>query len=260
MNRFIIVISLLVLSIQFASRLQAATQKSEEADIKWKTWVDSIQFYKDHYGLSDVYTKKVTNTGDGYAPLDGVRNFRVVLHGVYYRGGANNAYNKKQVRPNQNPLPPDGLHELCSENFGTAIYLYTNNFNTASPLTTCQNINRQSNQLQYLQLTAMDEPKQNQILKIIFDHIQNLETKPIYGHCWNGWHASGLISALTLMQFCGWTNADALAYWKKNTDGNDKGYDVIVNRIKTFKPSSAYKISDLARQAICPAQSQLMNE
>jgi hypothetical protein len=39
--------------------------------------------------------------------------------------------------------------------------------------------------------------------------------------CWNGWHASGYISALSLRQFCGVSKSNAVAYWIRNTDNND---------------------------------------
>jgi hypothetical protein len=39
------------------------------------------------------------------------------------------------------------------------------------------------------------------LLETIFAAIKDSEMGPIYMHCWNGWHASGYISALSLRQF-----------------------------------------------------------
>lgn len=221
-----------------------------EMDQKFKTWTESVRYYKQRYGLVDLYSKRIDNVGEGFEELYGLRNMRVVLQGVFYRGGANNYYNKHGVRPNKNPMPQEGLENLCKENFRDVIYLYKDNFDTASNVS-CTSILQQKNHTNYVQLSAMDEPKQVSILKIIFNHIQNFETQPIFGHCWNGWHASGLISALTLMQFCQFTSQEALEYWKKNTDGNDKGYDNIITRIKDFKPIAELSVSEAIQREMC---------
>ena len=71
---------------------------------------------------------KVTdNWGNQFEDLYGTRNMRPVLHGVAYRGGANNYYHKRNKRKNQNPLPSDGLLNLCQEGFSGAVYLYQQN-------------------------------------------------------------------------------------------------------------------------------------
>lgn len=71
-------------------------------------------------------------------------------------------------------------------------------------------------------------------------------------HCWNGWHASGLVSSLALRQFCDMSGKDAVAYWNQNTDGNNgSGYDSIRQRIIDFKPLSQYKITDKEKRLIC---------
>jgi hypothetical protein len=61
------------------------------------------------YNLSDAREKLVDDHGNGYEPLYGTRNLRAVLRGVYYRGGANNYYNRTDRRNNSNPLPDEGL-------------------------------------------------------------------------------------------------------------------------------------------------------
>ncbi|MFN3454216.1 MAG: hypothetical protein ACK41T_04595 [Pseudobdellovibrio sp.] len=63
-------------------------------------------------------------------------------------------------------------------------------------------------------------------------------------HCWNGWHASELVSALSLRQFCGMSALDALAYWNANADGNTQGYDGIKKRILNFKPLTQFQITE----------------
>lgn len=222
-------------------------------DTKYQTWVESVRYYKKHFALNDAFSKKVNNRGNGYEPLYGVRNFRVVLHGVYYRGGANNSYNKNLKRSNENPLQPEALENLCRQNFGTAFYFYSTNADQMPKNTICEtSTDKSKNSLNYQQISALKESSQIELLKRIHQNIINMETKPIYGHCWNGWHASGLVAALSLIQFCHYSNAEALEYWRKNTDGNDKKYFSLKKRISTFKRIPELEIEDKFRNEICP--------
>ncbi|AGH94897.1 hypothetical protein [Pseudobdellovibrio exovorus] len=225
---------------------------SSPNDEKYQNWVESVRYYKKHFGLNDLSSKKVNNRGNGDQDLYGVRNFRVVLHGVYYRGGANNVYNKLQKRKNNNPLPNVALENLCKENFGTAFYFYTDNADQMQANTICETTaSKSKNNINYTQITAFKESNQIELLRKIHQHIVDMNTKPIYGHCWNGWHASGLIASLSLMQFCHYTNEQALNYWIKNTDKNDAGYKSVKKRISTFKRIPELEIDEKFRKEIC---------
>ena len=72
-------------------------------DINFK----KFQVYKDLYNVDCVEDKITDNRGEGFDDLYGTRNFRVILHGVAYRGGGNNYYHKTNKRNNKNPLPLD---------------------------------------------------------------------------------------------------------------------------------------------------------
>jgi hypothetical protein len=211
-----------------------------------------VEEYKLRYGLRDTDSKLVDNHGDGYEDLYGVRNFRVVLHGVYYRGGANNAFNKNGKRSNTNPLPNEGLKHLCEQGFSDALYLYSDNFDTAKKSTSCKTVEGEPSKLTYSQKTALTASNEHDLLKIVFDHIKGTRTGPLYAHCWNGWHASGFVAAASLRQFCGWTASAADKYWVRNTDGNEAGMQAIRKRIKNFKPYSDLKISADEKALICP--------
>ena len=177
--------------------------------------------YRARYNIPNANAKLVDNQGNGFDPLYGVRNFRSVLNGVYYRGGANNYYNKHLKRDNQNPLPDEGLTNLCEEGFSTAIYLYDTRYSTAPHQVSCRMANGQSNQLEYKQLSILSasNTELQSLLQSMLDHVRNPALGPIYSHCWNGWHASGLTAAYTLRQFCGFTGDEAVQYWNSNTDG-----------------------------------------
>ena len=213
-----------------------------------------IQFYKDHYKLTDVYTKKVNNIGDGDEDLYGVRNFRVILHGIAYRGGANNYYHKTNKRDNRNPLPNDGLQNLCEEGFSKAVYLYSTNFSTAPKQTNCRDLFSKNNQLNYVQWSPYNAADVKKVFTEIKSVLDDARKGPIYLHCWNGWHASGLISSLVLRQFCGISGEKAVQYWDKNTDGNNKdsAYEKIRQSIRDFKPMEEFKVSPEVQKVICP--------
>lgn len=212
---------------------------------------EQAQKYHQRYQLNSLTEKLVDNRGDGYENLYGVRNFREVLKGILYRGGANNSYNKYGKRPNQNPLPDMGLKNLCSEGFGASVYLYETNFSTAPQHVNCSTIEAKANKLKYYQLTAADAENTAKYLEMIYKAIKGEGAAPIYMHCWNGWHASGLVSTLALRQFCGFSGKEALAYWMQNTDGNTDGYDSIKKRIVDFQPMSQFKISAEEQNQIC---------
>jgi hypothetical protein len=205
-------------------------------------------YYHQQYGLSDPYQKRVDGRGNGYEPLYGVRNFREVLNGVLFRGGANNSHNRDGARDNRNPLPNNGLAGLCSAGFQTAIYLYGTNYSKAAPQISCESP-RGKNTLQYLQLSFASKPRQ--ILEMIRAAILNPDSGPIYVHCWNGWHASGLVSALALRQFCGVSGEDAVRYWIRTTDG-DSNYPGHKQRIQSFVPYQDLIVDAETQQRICP--------
>jgi len=213
--------------------------------------VDQITDYDNRYQLTTPEQKLINNKGDGYENLYGTRNFRVVLKGLLYRGGANNVNNKYGKKSNQNPLPQVALKNLCEESFKSAIYLYETNFKLSEKTTHCVDIKNNQNTLNYQQITAFDEKNTNQFLEIIYDTIKEKIKSPIYIHCWNGWHASGLISTLALRQFCDYTADDALEYWIKNTDGNSDGFNSIKRKIQNFKPIEKFKITRSEKEKIC---------
>ncbi|MGE4130827.1 MAG: hypothetical protein AB7F86_04275 [Bdellovibrionales bacterium] len=219
--------------------------------VSTSSWAD-FQFYHQRYGLSDVYAKLVDNRGNGFEDLYGVRNFREVLKGVLYRGGANNVYHRdpKYKRANINPLPLDGLTNLCEEGFQHVVYLYAENYDQSPHQVTCSSL-RGPQTMPYSQLGSYAETRE--ILEVVFKSIQDSSLGPVYLHCWNGWHASGYISAISLRQFCGWSGDQAVEYWSRNTDNHDgSAYNALKRRIREFARIPALiPAPDMAAQ-ICP--------
>ncbi len=210
-------------------------------------------FYKTRYTETDLMYKVVDNWGNGFDDLYGARNMRPILHGVAYRGGANNHYHKENKRHNHNPLPNDGIENLCKEGFSNSIYLYRNNFETAPTLKDCNCLNGAINEMEYHQYDYFDDKHVYEMLKLVYQSAIDTTVGPVYLHCWNGWHASGFLAAVILKQFCGFSDLDATAYWDLGTDGanNSPRYNTIRERIINFKPYSEFIISDSIGNKIC---------
>jgi len=211
--------------------------------------------YRTRYRLSSAQQKLVDNQGDGFNLLYGTRNFRSVLNGVYYRGGANNYYHKTDKRDNMNPLPNDGLQNLCEEGFSTALYLYTNNYSTAPHVVHCKMNDGSTNTLEYLQLSILSASREQikSVLSTFLAHVRDPNLGPIYAHCWNGWHASGLTATYALRQFCGLSASEGVNYWNLNTDGNNgSSYEGVRDKIRAFLPFADLNLSAKEKADLCP--------
>lgn len=212
------------------------------------------KYYKDRYVESDLMYKITNNKGDGFDSLYGTRNMRPILHGVAYRGGSNNYYHKTAKRKNQNPIPMDGMHGLCQEGFSAGVYLYRQNFDISPLGDTCNCVDQTFNQFDYYQYDYYDSIHVYKMVELAYKSAVNQDVGPIYLHCWNGWHASGYISAVILKQFCGYSSWDAVNYWDLGTDGANTSprYQNQRERIKDFTPYPEFEISDSLKACLCP--------
>jgi hypothetical protein len=194
--------------------------------------------------------KYVSNKGEGDFLMSGIRNARTVLNGVVYRGGGNNKYNPVSRRDNNNPLSIQSIIQLSKIGFKNIIYLYNKNFEYYYSSETLDYLKKKG--INYSSIVPNDDSTANLILNLIHRKITNQDEGPIYLHCWNGWHMSGLISAYALMQFCDFNKKEAWEYWKSGTDGNYKGYERIKKRIDEFKVNPEITISLNEKLKICP--------
>lgn len=214
----------------------------------FKNLEEKVAYYKSKY-MVDCLNQKITdNFGNGFDELYGTRNMRTILYGIAYRGGGNNFYHKSNKRDNHNPLPDDGLNNLCFNGFSNAVYLYSTNFSESKRTY----IGSDGDTLHYLQNSGNDRKELKKILLMVKKAIDNPNEGPLYFHCWNGWHQSGYVSSAILMQFCKLTNEQAYQYWITNTDGVNKGYENVKSMVRNFKPFSDINISDETRDLICP--------
>lgn len=218
------------------------------------TFIYSPNYYKSRYHETDLMEKVTDNKGNGFDSLYGTRNMRPILHGVAYRGGANNYYHLTDKRNNHNPIPLDGMHNLCQEGFSKGVYLYRENFEYSPLGDTCHCNNDSWNQFQYYQKDYYDSTHVYDMLEMVYESAVYDSLGPVYLHCWNGWHASGYISAVILKQFCGYSDWEAVNYWDLGTDGANTSprYQSIREMIKDFHPYKKFMLSDSLQDCLCP--------
>jgi len=206
----------------------------------------------DKFGLDSIQTKLVNNKGAGFDELNGCRNIRVVLKNLLYRGGNNHPESF------MNPLLPSTIKQLEDQGFNKIIYLYQKNFEEAYPVERRDSLLKEG-----VEYTCNPKLDSNMVVQFMTDiHKRAMEEDPgmVYAHCWNGWHQSGLLSAYTMMQFCGYTNAQALRYWEINTDGGYKGFHHVKKAILEFVPFEGLEFTLLQRKKYCPcADDSLLN-
>jgi len=209
-----------------------------------------VETYKERYGVEGPLEKIVDNQGNGFEALYGTRNVRTVLHGVLYRGGANNVFHHQNPRDNKNPLPNDGLENLCQEGFSYANYLYSTRYDSAPTSVSC---GKGKNTLVYDNIHYGSEEGIQSLLNTVHRTLQS-GGGPIYVHCWNGWHASGMFAAIALRQFCDYTPDQAIEYWDLGTDGNNRSaaYDRIRKRVRDFQPANSLKLTPELQALVCP--------
>lgn len=239
MKKIKYLLSLSVLFAFFANDLSA----------QFSTLKEQVDYYQERYKVSCTDEKITNNFGKGFEALYGTRNMRPILHGVAYRGGSNNYYHETNKRDNHNPLPPDGMLNLCLEGFSDAVYLYTTNFSTAD-----KKVEQDGKRLDYHQISGNSKTEIRQIIEMVYKVINREIKGPVYFHCWNGWHQSGYVSSAILKQFCNYSDNEAYDYWMRNTDGVNRGYDAVKAKVREFKPFDEFKVSKEISEEICPCR------
>jgi hypothetical protein len=164
----------------------------------------------------------------------GIRDFREVMPGVLYRGGANNGHA---------PLSSSELQALCEDDIGTAIYLYSTGFNGPSS-THCS-----KGTLNYI-YKGWQGNGRAAVHRKVYDTIKS-KGKPVFIHCWYGIHATGAVAATALMQFCNLSPKQAVEYWKVGVPPKVQ-YQSVIRDIMAFKPDPTLKLTPGEQQQYCP--------
>jgi hypothetical protein len=214
----------------------------------------SIAAYTSRYVLATLYESAVDDHGRGKAELRRLRNFRAVLPGILYRAGANNSYRTaygKPELPNNGPLPEEGYTNLCQEGFSEAYYVYGATGFKRAP-TRCER-GGVTNILNYSALHPQySDVDRKEFLTVIHERIVSDNHRPILVHCWNGYHASGVASAIALRQFCGLSAEDAVIYWNTTAAPLEKkSKERSLAQIRNFKPIASLAIGAKQQQLAC---------
>jgi len=176
----------------------------------------------------------------GAKPADGLDFVRPVLSGVLYRAGF------KGGDKGRTGLSSLQRESLCEAGFSSARYVDFGK-NTQYDTTSCG-----ANSMSY---KAASSTKGSEVMKDLYNIIKNPGQGPMLVHCMWGVHSSGAISAMALVQFCGWSEERAKAYWDKARNGADcsGGCDSWIDKhFVSFKVDPSLEISDAERAAICP--------
>ena len=164
----------------------------------------------------------------------GIRDYREVMPGVLYRGGANNG---------RNPLKQAQLDALCEAGIGTADYLYRTGFSGPST------IHCSKGSLEYL-YESWEGTGRAAVHQQIYNTIKN-KGKPVFVHCWNGIHATGAVAATALMQFCNLSPQKAVQYWKVGISPRVQ-YPSVIQNIEQFRPNPNLQLTPEERSQYCP--------
>ncbi len=176
--------------------------------------------------------------GDG--GVDGVAFFRPVLSGVLYRSGF------KGGDKDRTGLSEGQRETLCNEGFSTGFYADFGK-NTEYGRTSCGNGS--------LDYQSARSSRPGAVMASIHEVIENPGKGPVLVHCMWGVHSSGALSAMALVQFCGWTEERAKEYWNDARNGApcSGGCDQwIDSKFSNFSVDPKLKISTEQQAAICP--------
>lgn len=170
----------------------------------------------------------------------GLAFVRPVLSGVLYRGGF------KGGDKARTGLSSSQLSELCDNGFSRAFYVDYGK-NTKFGKTPCK-----SGLIDY---QSTRSSRASNVMKALYEVIQNPDQGPVYVHCMWGVHSSGAVAAMALVQFCGWSENRAKEYWNDARNGApcsggcDKWID---GKFAKFSVDASLNISNAQRAAICP--------
>jgi hypothetical protein len=180
----------------------------------------------------------LTRSADG-AP-DGMAFFRPVLSGVLYRAGFQGGDNGRTG------LSSAQQQTLCGEGFSTAFYADFGK-NTDYGQTSCP-----QGSLDY---RSARSSRPADVMRSIHETIVTPGKGPVLVHCMWGVHSSGALSAMALVQFCGWSEDRAKAYWDDARNGApcSGGCDAWIDaKFDGFSIDPSLAISEAQRAAICP--------
>ena len=182
--------------------------------------------------------KQMLAHGDG--GLEGMAFVRPVLSGVLYRAGFHGG------DKGRTGLSNGQRKALCSAGFSEARYADFGK-NTTYGKTDCGD--------RSLNYQAARSSRASEVMRTVHAVVKDPSRGPVLVHCMWGVHSSGAISAMALVQFCGWSEDRAKKYWDdaRNGAGCSGGCGKWIDaKFAKFKVDPDLKITKAERAAICP--------
>jgi hypothetical protein len=173
-------------------------------------------------------------------PAEGLDFFRPVLAGVLYRAGFRGG------DKGRTGLSDAQRQALCAAGFSEARYADFGK-NARYGETTCGD--------RRMSYAAANSMKPAELMRALHAIAADPSRGPMLVHCMWGVHSSGALSAMALVQFCGWSEARAKAYWDEARNGApcSGGCGAWIDRhFAAFTPDPALTLTDAQRAAICP--------
>ncbi len=168
-----------------------------------------------------------------------IKNFRVVLDGALYRGGVEGTRGLNAAE----------LKQLCELGFSYAVYFYDKGFKEQT--VKCTDRSGKQNSISYVLRPTVGQDGLKKLMKEISSNI-NGSKGPTYIHCHNGWHATGIASAIAARQFCGVNTAKANKYLEITTDGSFKTIEGWgPKKVAGFPMDSALTLKGELREKYC---------
>jgi hypothetical protein len=176
----------------------------------------------------------------GASPADGLAFVRPVLSGVLYRAGFEGGDKERTG------LSLAQKTALCDAGFSGALYVDFGKHASYGE-TACD-----AGRFAY---APAKSTRPAEAMRAIHGVAVDPGRGPLLVHCMWGVHSSGAISAMALVQFCGWSEDRAKAYWEASrndapcSDGCDAWID---HHFDTFEFDPALTLTKAQRAAICP--------
>ncbi|MGZ3695924.1 MAG: hypothetical protein ACXWQO_17700 [Bdellovibrionota bacterium] len=160
-----------------------------------------------------------------FAHAGAVKNQQNILGGVLVRAGVSG----------RTQLSDQQLRTLCEQGFSQAFFLYSG----ATP----RSISCSKGRISYRSVSWLNPAP---ILQAVNAGLNG--GGRVFVHCLNGAHASGVIAALALRQFCRYSGEEAMAYWARtNAYGIPPGIGTIRRAVITFSPLGGMAASSSCR-------------
>jgi len=185
-------------------------------------------------------SEKAMLSRSGPKPAEGLDFVRPVLTGVLYRAGFHGG------DKGRTGLSSAQRESLCAVGFSSARYVDFGKHTTFGT-TSCA-----SGTLNY---QAASSTRTSDVMKEIYDIAKNPGRGPMLVHCMWGVHSSGAVSAMALVQFCGWSEDRAKAYWDAARNGADCSGGCsswIDKHFASFSVDASLTLTAAERDAICP--------